>query len=650
MSEPIWTPSAQRADASGMARFLALVRDEYAPEIANYAGLYRWSVENPRSFWPAVWGFCGMQASRFWQAVLEDGDRMPGARWFRGAELNFAENLLRFRDSRPAIVFRDEAGNREMLTHAQLYRQVAGLASALRRAGLRPGDRVAGYLPNRPETVIAMLATTACGAIWSSCSPDFGVRGVLDRFGQIEPRFLFAADGYYYNGKRFDCLGTAGQLLSHLPSVQRLIVVPYTRDRPNLRGLKRATRFDEFLDHGAAELRFEQLPFDHPVYILFSSGTTGAPKCIVHGAGGTILQHLKEHVLHTDLGEADTLFYFTTCGWMMWNWQVSALATGACLLLYDGSPFQPGPEALWQVVEQEAVTVFGTSAKYLSAVEKAGLAPRERFNLGPLKTILSTGSPLLPEGFDYVYRHVKEDVCLSSISGGTDIVSCFALGNPMLPVYRGELQCRGLGMQVEVFDENGHSVRGEKGELVCTAPFPSMPVSFWNDPGGQRYQRAYFETFPGVWSHGDYAELTEQGGMIIYGRSDAVLNPGGVRIGTAEIYRQVEALDEVVESIAVGQRRGDDERVVLFVRLREGLTLDDALRGRIRAAIRENASPRHVPARILQVDDIPRTRSGKITELAVRRIIHGEDIGNREALANPEALEQFRHRPELDHD
>ncbi|HYW92018.1 MAG TPA: acetoacetate--CoA ligase [Gammaproteobacteria bacterium] len=650
MTEPIWTPSAQRADASRMARFLSLVQDEYAPEITNYAGLYRWSVENPRAFWPAVWGFCGMQASRFWQAVLEDGERMPGARWFRGAELNFAENLLRFRDQRPAIVFRDEAGNREVLTHAQLYRRVAGLASALRRAGLRPGDRVAGYLPNRPETVIAMLATTACGAIWSSCSPDFGVRGVLDRFGQIEPRFLFAADGYYYNGKRFDCLGPAGQLLSHLPTVERLIVVPYTRARPNLRGLKRATRWDEFCDDAATEVRFEQLPFDHPVYILFSSGTTGAPKCIVHGAGGTILQHLKEHVLHTDLGEGDTLFYFTTCGWMMWNWQVSALASGAGLLLYDGSPFAPGPEALWRAVEQERVTVFGTSAKYLSAVDKAGLKPRERFNLGPLKTILSTGSPLLPEGFDYVYREVKEDLCLSSISGGTDIVSCFALGNPMLPVYRGELQCRGLGMQVEVFDGNGRSVRGQKGELVCTAPFPSMPVSFWNDPGGQRYRRAYFETFPGVWSHGDYAELTGHGGMIIYGRSDAVLNPGGVRIGTAEIYRQVEALDEVVEAIAVGQRRGGDERVVLFVRLREGLSLDDALRGRIRAAIRANASPRHVPARILQVEDIPRTRSGKITELAVRRMIHGEDPGNREALANPEALEQFRDRPELDDD
>ncbi len=650
MTEPMWTPSAERADASRMARFLSLIREEYAPEISSYAGLYRWSVEHPEQFWPAVWGFCGMRASRFWQAVLEDGERMPGARWFRGAELNFAENLLRHRDNRPAIVFRDEAGNREVLTHAELYARVAGLAQALRDAGLRPGDRVAGYLPNRPETIIAMLATTSCGAIWSSCSPDFGTEGVLDRFGQIEPRFLFAADGYYYNGKRHDCLGTASRLLARMPSVERLIVVPYTRARPNLRGLKRASRFDDFCAAEATEIRFEQLPFDHPVYIMFSSGTTGVPKCIVHGAGGTILQHLKEHMLHTDLGPEDRLFYFTTCGWMMWNWQVSALATGACLLIYDGSPFVPGPDTLFRAAEQEGVTVFGTSAKYLSAVEKAGLRPRRDFNLDRLKTILSTGSPLLPESYDYVYGEVKEDVCLASISGGTDIVSCFALGNPLLPVYRGELQCRGLGLRVEVYDDAGRSVRGQKGELVCTAPFPSMPVSFWNDPGGERYHRAYFEKFPGVWSHGDYAELTERGGLIIYGRSDAVLNPGGVRIGTAEIYRQVEALPEVVEAIAVGQRWHADERVVLFVRLQEQARLDDDLRDRIRQAIRRNASPRHVPAKIIQVADIPRTKSGKITEIAVRRMIHGEDAGNREALANPEALELFRDLPELDSD
>jgi acetoacetyl-CoA synthetase len=529
-----------------------------------------------------------------------------------------------------------------------LYEQAMRAAGALRAAGVGPGDRVAGFLPNIPETVIAMLATTSLGAIWSSCSPDFGLQGVLDRFGQIEPKVLFAADGYLYNRRRFDCLERVSHVLENVPAIQRVVVVPYTNDRLSFESLRGASTWEEFLSSGDRGESFEQLPFDHPLYIMYSSGTTGPPKCIVHGAGGTLIQHLKEHLLHTDLRRQERIFYFTTCGWMMWNWLASALASGAAVVLYDGSPFHPGPGQLFDMAEQERINVFGTSAKYIAAAEKAGVEPVRTHDLPELRAILSTGSPLAPESFDYVYRSVKKDVCLSSISGGTDIISCFALGNPSGPVYRGELQARGLGMRVEVFDEEGQALPpGQKGELVCTGPFPSMPVGFWNDPDGSKYSAAYFERFPGVWRHGDYCELTERGGMIIWGRSDAVLNPGGVRIGTTEIYRVVEKFPEVLEAVAVGQEWDEDVRVVLFVRLRPDVELSAELAEALRKRIREEASPRHVPAKILAIDDIPRTLSGKIAELAVRHAIHGREVKNRDALANPGSLELYRDLPEL---
>ena len=646
-SRPIWQPDEERAAQSNMARFLDEVRREYAPEVSNYHGLYRWSVQNPRNFWPAVWAHCGIKASQPWDEVLEEGRHMREARWFTGARLNFAENLLRYRDDQPALVFRNEKGHRRSLSYRELHEEVSRLARSLREAGVVAGDRVAAYMPNQPETVIAMLAATSIGAIFSSCSQDFGSSGLLDRFGQIEPRVLITADGYWYNGKTIDALPRAREALAEIPSVEHTIVVPMLTSNPDLSGLPGAILWEDFLAPEAGDIEFEQLPFDHPVYILFSSGTTGKPKCIVHGAGGTLLQHLKELKLHTDLSREDRFFYFTTCGWMMWNWLVSGLAVGSTVILYDGSPFHPGPEALPKLIEEEGVTTLGVSAKYFSALEKAGYSPRRETDTSSLHTILSTGSPLLPENYDFVYKEIHSDVLLASISGGTDIVSCFVLGNPMLPVYRGEIQCRGLGMAVDVFNEDGKPVRNEKGELVCTAPFPCMPVKFWNDPNGERYHGAYFDTFSNVWAHGDYAELTDRDTMIIYGRSDAVLNPGGVRIGTAEIYRQVEKVEEVVESIAVGQNIGDDQRVVLFVVLREGAELDDALRDRIRKTIRANATPRHVPAVIGQVPAIPRTVSGKIVELAVQKIIHGETVGNKSALANPEALEHFRNHPAL---
>jgi acetoacetyl-CoA synthetase len=579
--------------------------------------------------------------------VLQDGDRMPGARWFPEARLNFAENLLRRSDDAPALVFQGEDRVQRTLSHAEIQRQVARLSHRLRDWGVAPGDRVAGYLPNLPETVIAMLAAASLGAIWSSCSPDFGPRGVVDRFGQIEPKVLFAADGYFYNGRSHDSLERVAAICDEIPSLERIVIVPYTREvRPS--ELAGAVLFDEIVASEApGPTPFARLPFDHPLYILYSSGTTGAPKCIVHGAGGTLLQHLKEHLLHTDLKRDDRLFYFTTCGWMMWNWMVSGLASQATLLLYDGSPFYPDGNVLFDFAERKHMTVFGTSAKFIDAVAKADLEPARTHDLSTLKTILSTGSPLAPESFDFVYAKIKRDVCLSSISGGTDIISCFVAGNPIGPVWRGEIQARGLGMKVEVYDEQGRSVRGTKGELVCAAPFPSMPIGFWNDADGRRYRAAYFGKYPGVWCHGDFAELTPHEGVIIHGRSDAVLNPGGVRIGTAEIYRQVEQVDEVLESLVIGQRWEGDVRIVLFVRLREGVSLDPALTAAIVDRIRRNATPRHVPAKIVQVADIPRTRSGKIVELAVRSVVHGEPVKNREALANPEALDRFASLPEL---
>jgi acetoacetyl-CoA synthetase len=643
MNEPIWTPGEERIERANMNRFMRFVRESTGNEdIRRYAPLYDFSVRHPERFWPLVWEFCGIRASGDFEPVLADGDRMPGARWFPNVKLNFAQNLLRYKDNRAAIVFRNEWGHERELTYAELHAETARIARALREAGIGVGDRVAGFMPNLPETIIAMLATTSIGATWSSCSPDFGINGVVDRFGQIAPKVLFTADAYGYGGKRFDCLAKIRGVLDRIPSVERLVVVPYSGDALSLDGLRGAVNWIDFAGDGEPALPFEMLPFDHPLYIMYSSGTTGVPKCIVHGAGGTLIQHLKELVLHTDLKREDRLFYYTTCGWMMWNWFVSGLAVGATLILYDGSPSHPDGNALWDLADEVGISVFGTSAKWISAIEKAGVKPRETHKLLSLKTILSTGSPLAPESYDYVYRDVKERVLLASISGGTDIISCFALGNPLLPVYRGELQCRGLGMKVEILDENGNAVREQKGELACTAPFPSMPVFFWNDPDGAKYKSAYFSRIPNIWCHGDHALLTQHDGVVIYGRSDATLNPGGVRIGTAEIYRQVEQIEEVLESIAVGQHWDGDERVILFVRLREGATLDDALRERIRKRIRENTTPRHVPAKIIQIADIPRTISGKITEIAVRDTINGLPVKNTDALANPEALELYR--------
>jgi acetoacetyl-CoA synthetase len=577
---------------------------------------------------------------------------MPGARWFPDGKLNYAENLLAARDDGDAIVFWGEDRVKRRLTRRQLYDLVSRMRQALAAAGVKKGDRVAGYLPNMPESAAAMLAATSLGAIWTSCSPDFGVQGVLDRFGQIEPKILFTGDKYLYGGKEFDSLEKARDIVARLPSVVHCVVLPYDGGRPPLGGLAQASLLEDFIaPYAAREIEFERFEFNHPLYIMYSSGTTGVPKCIVHGAGGTLLKHLTEQQLHCDLKPDDRLFFFTTLGWMMWNWLVSALASKAAICIYDGSPFVAGGRVLFDFADAERFTQFGTSAKFIDALAKSGLKPRETHSLASVRILLSTGSPLLPEGFDYVYSHIKQDVCLSSISGGTDIMGCFVLGNPMAPVWRGEIQCKALGMAVEVFDENGQPISGEKGELVCTRSFPSMPVGFWNDPGDAKYRAAYFERYPNVWRHGDWCEVTSHGGMVIYGRSDAVLNPGGVRIGTAEIYRQVEQLDEVVESLVVGQDwppgHSGDVRVVLFVRLRDGLKLDEALVARIKQRIRDNTTPRHVPAKILQVTDIPRTKSGKIVELAVRELVHGRPVKNVEALANPEALEQFRARVEL---
>jgi len=643
MDEVLWRPSVERIATAEITRFTDFVNASWQARAGDYRSLHRWSVEHPEQFWDAMWGFAEIVADTKGDSVLEDADQMPGARWFSGAWLNYAENLLRRRDDAVAIEFRGEDRVRRTLTYAELYDAVSILAQALADAGVGRGDRVAGYLPNMPEAIIAMLATTSLGAVWSSCSPDFGVRGVVDRFGQIGPKVLFTADGYYYNGSEHDSLGRVGEILGELAEVERVVVVPYTRAKPALGRIANAVTLDAFTaGYTPADIPFMQLPFDHPLFIMYSSGTTGVPKCMVHGAGGTLIQHLKEHQLQSDIRPGDRLMYFTTCGWMMWNWLASALASGATLLLYDGSPFYPNGNVLFDFADETGMTHFGTSAKYIDALKKAGFAPRTSHSLKSLRSMLSTGSPLVPESFDFVYEHIKEDMCLSSITGGTDIISCFALGNPALPVYRGEIQCIGLGMDVAAFDDHGNAVTGSKGELVCRSPFPSMPVAFWNDPDGAKYRAAYFERFPGVWCHGDYVALTEHGGMIVYGRSDAVLNPGGVRIGTAEIYRQVEQIDDVVESLVIGQDWDGDVRVVLFVVLRDGVELDERLRQRIKDRIRSNTSPRHVPAKIVQVADIPRTKNGKIVELAVRDVVHGREIKNKEALANPEALDLYR--------
>ena len=646
----MWAPGPERLARANMTAFLKAVGKQ------SYFDAYSWSVEHPEEFWPSMWEFADIVGDRSEDVVIglermAPPDRVLGPRWFPRARLNFAENLLRHRDERDAIVAWNERGRQRVLSHAELYAEVARVAAAFRAHGIREGDRIAGFLPNIPEAVIAMLAAASLGAVWSSCSPDFGVQGVLDRFGQIEPRILFCADSYVYDGKKLDCVARTAAIVDKLPGIEKVVVVAYGDSQPAISEIRGAQSWRDFTANEEREIEFERLPFDHPLYILYSSGTTGLPKCMVHGAGGTLLQHYKELLLHTDLHPDDRVFYFTTLGWMMWNWLVSALSVGSAIVLYDGAPFPSRADFLWEMAEAERITVFGTSAKYLAMCEKNDLEPSSSRDLSALRTILSTGSPLALHSFDYVYSRVKADVHLASISGGTDIVSCFAGGNPIAPVYRGELQCRALGMAVEVFDANGRPVYGEAGELVCTKPFVSMPVAFWNDPDGAKYRAAYFEKYPGVWRHGDWSEITGHDGMIIYGRSDATLNPGGVRIGTAEIYRQVEQLPEIMESVAIGHEIGEgstgDVEVVLFVRLREGETLDDSLRDRIRKQIMENTSPLHVPKKIFQVADIPRTISGKISELAVRDVVHGRPVSNTEALANPQSLQLFAGIPGL---
>ena len=652
MSQPLWRPSAERIADSNMMAFMARLRETRGIELADYTALHRWSVDDVAAFWNAVWDFGRVIGDKTGPALV-DGELMPGARFFPDARINFAENLLRRRDDADAMVFWGEDKAKRRVSFAELYDRVSQLTQALKALGVGPGDRVAGFMPNMPETVMAMLATTALGAVWSSCSPDFGVQGVLDRFGQIEPKVLFCPDGYFYNGKAHDSLARVAEFTAQLPSLQRIVVVPYLAEAgaagpPDLSALDRAaTLADVIAPYAPAEIAFERVAFNAPLYIMYSSGTTGQPKCIVHGVGGTLLKHICEHKLQCDEKRGDRVFYFTTCGWMMWNWLVSALALETTLLLYDGSPFAPDGNILFDFAEAEKASLFGTSAKYIDALNKAELDPKSTHDLSSLRLITSTGSPLLPEGFDYVYDHIKQDVCLSSIAGGTDIVGCFVAGNPIGAVWRGEIQAPSLGMAVEVFDDKGQPLRGDKGELVCLKPFPSMPIGFWNDPDGARYRAAYFDTYPNIWHHGDFISFTENGGVVIYGRSDATLNPGGVRIGTAEIYRQVEKLPEIQEALVVGQDWDGDVRVVLFVKLREGKVLDDELVKRIKTQIRSGATPRHVPAKVVEVDDIPRTKSGKIVELAVRDVIHGRQVKNVEALANPEALHLYEGLDEL---
>ncbi|MBU0982533.1 MAG: acetoacetate--CoA ligase [candidate division Zixibacteria bacterium] len=645
MKYPLWTPSSDQIANSNLTRFTRVTGRKLGRSFDSYHDLYNWSVTDIEDFWASVWEYSELRFSAPYRDVLSERI-MPGARWFSGARLNFAENLLRYRDGHTAIIHQRENMRPRRISYDTLYAQVANCAQGLRQLGVTKGDRVAAFIPNIPEAIIAMLATTSIGALWSSCSPDFGLQGVLDRFGQIKPKVLITADGYRYGGKEFDSLKEVGGIVSQLDEIETIVVVPVVSGKLGDFGCQ-TLPWEDLLSEHTEHIQFEQLPFDHPVYIMYSSGTTGVPKCIVHGAGGTLLQHYKELALHTDLRRRDVFSYYTTCGWMMWNWLVGALQLGTTIYLYDGSPAWPDTDVLWQTAANEGITVFGTSPKYLTACQKSGIEPKNDHDLSQLKAVLSTGAPLTAQNFRWVKDGVGEQVRVSSISGGTDIISCFMLGNPNLPVYSEEIQCRGLGMKVETYNDNGRPVIGEIGELVCTAPFPSMPVSFWNDPRNKKYRAAYFEHFPGVWRHGDYIQITEHGGVIVYGRSDATLNPGGVRIGTAEIYNPVEALEEIRDSLVISQDWQNDVRIVLFVVLAEWLTLDDTLRDKIRQAIRTFATPRHVPAIIIQVNDIPHTINGKKVELAVRRIIHGKDVPNRDALANPEALDQFVDLPEL---
>jgi acetoacetyl-CoA synthetase len=648
MSKPIWIPSEERIKAANLTRFINLVNERFGLKLNTYHDLQKWSVNNIPNFWALIWEFGEVRASVPYESVVTNLDDMLGVTWFPGARLNFAENLLRYRDDRTALIFRGEGQEAVRLTYAQLYDKVARLAEALRQSGVKVGDRIAGFMPNMIETVIAMLAATSLGAIWSSCSPDFGVKGILDRFQQIEPKILFTANGYSYNGRVFDSLERVSSVLGEIPSVEKVIVVPYTDTSPDISQIPNSVLFNDYISvRPESEIQFEQLPFDHPIYIVYSSGTTDKPKCVVHRAGGILIQHLKELILNTDMKRDDTIFYFTTCGWVMWNWLVSSLTQGASIILYDGSPFFPDETTLFKLVKDENTSIWGTSPRYLATIEKAGIRPDEQYDLPNLKTMISTGSPLSIENYQFVYRYIKPDIFLNNISGGTEAIACFGIGNPVSPIYAGEMQGLGLGMDVQVFDDEGKSITELEGELVCTKPFPSMPLKFWNDDNNQKYRSTYFEMYPNVWRHGDNARITNNGGLIISGRSDATLKPGGVRIGTAEIYRQVETVEEIQDCLVIGQEWDNDVRIILFVKLNEGVEFNEALIQKVRNVIRNNASPRHIPAKIIPVADIPYTVNGKKVELAVRNIIHGKPVQNIDALANPDALELYKNLKEL---
>jgi acetoacetyl-CoA synthetase len=651
MAKLLWTPGEEQIKNSNMYQFMNVINNKYHQDFSEFTPLYEWSIENIADFWETFWEFTDIIASKPYDQVIDDVTKMPGARWFSGARLNFAQNLLRFRDDKTALIFKGEGQPSTKMTYAELYDEVARLAQSLKAAGIEAGDRVVGFMPNMPATIVAMLAATSLGATWSSCSPDFGIKGVLDRFGQIQPKILFTADGYFFKGQKMDSLARIADILKKLPSIEKVVVVPYTDQNADISMVPNAVHYKDFRSsESKREIEFEQLPFDHPLYVMYSSGTTGLPKCMVQSAGGILIHHLKELMLHTDLKREDTIFYFTTCGWMMWNWLTSSLAVGATLVLFDGNPFHPHPGALWEMAQDEKVTVFGTSAGYIAALVNADVKPGKTYDLGALRAVLSTGSPLSIEGFEYVYNEVKADLQLASIAGGTDLNGCFALGNPMGPVYAGELQCRGLAMDVRAFDEMGNEIIDQQGELVCCKPFPSMPIYFWDDPDGRKYNDAYFDVYPNIWRHGDFVIVTERGGVVMLGRSDATLNPGGVRIGTAEIYRQLEQLPEIDDSVVIGQNWKNDVRVILFVKLAPGYELTDALKAKIKQTIRTNASPRHVPAKILSTPEVPYTLNMKKVELAVKKIIEGRAVLNRDALGNPEALDYYANLKELQED
>jgi acetoacetyl-CoA synthetase len=649
MAKQLWEPTEEQIKQSNMYRFMNFINERFGQDFQQYEPLHQWSIDNISDFWAAFWDFTDIIHSKGYDQVIDDAGKMPGAHWFSGAQLNFAENLLRFRDERVALIFKGEAQASTQMTYGQLYDEVARVAKSLKALGIEAGDRVVGFMPNMPQSIIAMLAATSLGASWSSCSPDFGIKGVLDRFGQIKPRVLFTANGYSFKGKKLDSLGRISDILKELPSIEKVIVVPYTEQKADISAVANAVHYQDFRSaESGLEIEFKQLPFEHPLYIMYSSGTTGLPKCMVQSAGGILVHHLKELMLHTDLKRADTIFYFTTCGWMMWNWLTSSLAVGATLVLFDGNPFHPHPGALWEMAQDEKISVFGTSAGYIAALQNAGVTPGKSYDLTPLRAVLSTGSPLSIEGFEFIYEEVKSDLQLASISGGTDLNGCFALGNPMGGVYAGELQCRGLAMDVRAFDQRGNALIDEQGELVCCKPFPSMPIYFWDDADGSKYHRAYFDVYANVWRHGDFVTVTGRGGVVMHGRSDATLNPGGVRIGTAEIYRQLEQMAEIDDSVVVGQDWQNDVRVILFVKLAEGIELSEELKNKIKDTIRANASPRHVPAKIIAVPDVPYTLNMKKVELAVKKVIQGQEVLNKDALSNPQALDYYENIKDLE--